>query len=47
MQSIYVFINITKIADFSQKSGDVSKTHGVCHVIYTFSGYFLGKVQQC
>ena len=39
MQSILVFLNITKFVD-------VSRTQGVCHVIHMFFGSNLGKVQQ-
>ena len=34
MQSIPVFPNITKTADFRRKNAEVSRTQGVCHVIY-------------
>ena len=44
MQYIYVFLDITKIADFQWKNADVSRTQGVCHVIYIFFGLSLGKV---
>ena len=44
MQSISVFFDITKIADFWWKNADVSRTQGVCHVIYIFLGSSLGKV---
>ena len=33
MQSISVFLDITKVADFRLKNADVSATQGVCHVI--------------
>ena len=44
MQSISVFLNITEVADFRWKNADVSRTEGVCHVIYMFFGSSLGKV---
>ena len=44
MQSIPVFPNITKIANFWSKNADVSRTQGVCHVIYVFFESSLGKV---
>ena len=44
MQSIYVFLDITKIADFWYKNTDVSITQGGCHVIYIFFGSTLGKI---
>ena len=44
MQSISVFLDITKVADFRLKNADVSRTQGVCHVIYIFSGSYLGNV---
>ena len=42
MQSIPVFPDILKIADFRWKKADLSKTQVVCHVIYVFFGSFLG-----
>ena len=36
MQSLFVFLDITKADDFPGKNVDVSKTLGVCHVIYNF-----------
>ena len=36
MQSIYVFLDMKEVADFRWKNADVSKTQGVCRVIYTF-----------
>ena len=44
MQSLSVFLNITKIADFWVKNADVARTQGVCHVIYTFFRSSLGKL---
>ena len=45
MQSISVFLDIAKFADFRWKNADVSRTQGVCHVIYIFFESSLGKVQ--
>ena len=42
--NVYVFLDITKIADFGRKNADVGRTQGVCHVIYIFFGSILGKV---
>ena len=36
MQSLSVFIDITKVADFWRKNTDVRRTQGVCHRIYIF-----------
>ena len=36
MQSISVFLDITKVTDFQSENADVSRTHGVYHVIYIF-----------
>ena len=36
MQSISVFLDIIKIADFRRKNSDVSRNQGVCHVIPMF-----------
>ena len=47
MQSIFVFPDVTNVADFRGKSADVSRTQGVCHAIYIFLGSSLGKVQLC
>ena len=44
MQSISVFLDITKFADLRWKNADVSRTQGVCHVIHIFFGSSLGKV---
>ena len=44
MQFLSVFLDITKIADFWQKSGDVNRTQKVDHVIYMFLGFPVGKV---
>ena len=44
MQSIPVFPDILKNADFWWKNTDASRTQGVCHVIYVFFGSYLGKV---
>ena len=44
MQSLSLFSDTTKIANFWWTNADVSKTHGVCHVIYIFFGSPLGKV---
>ena len=42
MQSITVYYDITKIADFRRKKTYVSRTQVVCHVIYVFFGSRLG-----
>ena len=44
MQSVSVFPDIAKVADLWRKITDVSRTQGVCHVIYIFFGPSLGKV---
>lgn len=36
--------NMTKISDFWWKNTDVSRTEGVCHMIYIFFGSFLEKI---
>ena len=36
MQSISVFLDIAKFADFRQKIANVSKTQGACHFIHIF-----------
>ena len=44
MQSISVFLDIAKFADFRSKHADISRTQGVCHVIHIFFGFPLAKV---
>ena len=44
MQSIFVFLDRAKFADFRFKNADVSITQGVCHMIYIIFGTSLGKV---
>ena len=44
MQAIPVFSDMLKIRDFRWKNAHVSKTEGVCHVIYVFFGSSLGKL---
>ena len=44
MQSIYKFLNTTKVADFRWRNVDDSRTQEVCHVIYKFFGSSLGKL---
>ena len=43
MESISVFLDITKFSDFQWKNADVSRTQGVCQVIHIFFGSSLGK----
>ena len=45
MQSISVFPDILKTADFQSKNADVSRTQGVFHVTYVFFGSFLDMLQ--
>ena len=44
MQSIFVFSDIAKFADFQWKNADVSKTQEVRQVIHNFFRPSLGKV---
>ena len=44
MQSVSVFLDETKSADFQRKNADVSRTQGVCHVIHIFFASSLEKV---
>ena len=44
MQSISIFLDIIKFADFRWKNPDVSKIQGVCHVSGIFFGSSSGKV---
>ena len=36
--NVYLYFDITKVADFCYKNADVSRTQGVCHMIYMFFG---------
>ena len=47
MQSISVFADIAKFADFWWKNADFSRTEETCHVIHIFFGSCLGKVLLC
>ena len=40
VQSIYVFLDITKVADFRWKNADVSRTQEVYHVVYIILIFF-------
>ena len=44
MQSISVYLDILKIADFQWKNANVTGTQGVRLVIYVLLGSSLGKV---
>ena len=44
MQSISLFTDIAKLANFRRKNADFSRTLGVCHVVYIYFGSSLGKV---
>ena len=49
MQSIIVFFDIVKFAEFRRKNADVSRARGegVCHVIYRYFGCSLRKLLLC
>ena len=40
MQSVSVFLDTSKVADFQCKNVDVIRTQGLCHTIYIFLGFF-------
>ena len=44
MQSIFEFLDITKVADFRWENADVSRSQGFSHMIYIFFGSSLVKV---
>ena len=44
MQSIPAFPDKLKISDFWSKNADVSRARVVCHLIYVFFRFSLGKV---
>ena len=43
-QSIFVFLDIAKLAESRCKKVDASRTQKVCHVIYIYFASSLGKV---
>ena len=44
LNAIYICVSwYKKVADFQWKNADISKTQGVCHMIYIFFGYSVGK----
>ena len=45
MESISVFSDIGKFADFRWENADVNRTQGVCQVIHIFFGSSLGKLK--
>ena len=45
MQSITIFLNITKVADFRRKDADVSRAQGLCHLICVSFGSSFGKAE--
>ena len=47
MQSISVFLEVTKVIAFLGKNADVSRTQEVYHVVYMFFGSSLCKLQLC
>ena len=44
MQSISVFLDIAKFADFWSKNADVSRIQDMCLIIHTFFRSSLGQV---
>ena len=44
MQSVSVFLDIAKVADFRWKNADASRTQVVCHVVYMFFKSSLSKI---
>ena len=47
MQSISVFLDITRVSNFRRRNVDVSSTQGVCRVIHIFFGSSFDKAQPC
>ena len=45
MQSMSIFLNITKFAGFWWKKTDVSRTQDLCYLIYILFGSSLDKVE--
>ena len=41
MKYVFVFLDITKVADFLLKNADFSRNRGVCHVIHIFFKIFF------
>ena len=44
MQSMSVFLDMTKIGNFCWKNADISRNQGLCHVTYMIFGSCLGNV---
>ena len=44
MQSISVFLDVAKFADFQCKNADVSRSQGVSRVIHIYFESFLSKI---
>ena len=44
MQSVSVFMDIAKFADFRLKNANISRIQGLCRVIHIFFGSSSGKV---
>ena len=44
MESIFVFLDIAKFADFREKNADASRTKRVCQVIHIVFEISLGKI---
>ena len=44
MQSVSLFLDVTKFADFQWKNADFSKTKEVCHMNHIFFESSLGNV---
>ena len=42
MQSISVFLDMTKVANFWWKNADASRSQDVCHMIYLFGSFLAG-----
>ena len=47
MQSISVFLDTTKFANFQWKNADLSRTQEECYMIHIFFESSLGKVELC
>ena len=47
MQSICVFLDTAKFADFKWKNANISRTQRVCYMIHIYFGSLLGKVLLC
>ena len=45
VESVSAYLDVTEITNFWRKNADLSRTKGVCRMIYMFFGSSLGKIK--